>query len=436
MRNEILIQKFGPVKDAKIDLNNHYQVLIGPQAAGKSTVCKIVYFCQKIRDYTLEFLMDEKQFHDHHPNEFFNQYLKHLTGKFMGCFGTTKHMEQFTIRYFFGDSVIKIFLNDDGFVRFVFSARLKEQICEAIKEAADMHINRLGSGELQSLMGSIEAIAVMRSHLKGMLNDLFHNDAEMIYIPAGRSLLATMADMLSDVPVQRMDLTMQEFIGLINETKRKFGDKMPEMVERYTKTVTGQINNMAVGQAYDLVHKILRADYISETDGEKIYFDEFHWVKLMYSSSGQQEALWILLLAFAIILEGRRAFVVMEEPEAHLFPEAQKDIVNLITLMVNASGSSVIVTTHSPYILAAMNIALYSEKVEGANGGGKAIVPKKMRIPYSTFNAFKLEPLHGGVTLESLMDDETHMIDISYIDGISTIANEELDALIELELGK
>ena len=29
-----------------------------PQASGKSTVCKVVYFCQKIRDYTLDFLME------------------------------------------------------------------------------------------------------------------------------------------------------------------------------------------------------------------------------------------------------------------------------------------------------------------------------------------------------------------------------------------
>ena len=75
------------------------------------------------------------------------------------------------------------------------------------------------------------------------------------------------------------------------------------------------------------------ADYTNESDGEKVYFDKKHWVKLMYSSSGQQEVLWILMLTFVIMLENKRSFVIIEEPEAHLFPIAQKNVISLISLM-------------------------------------------------------------------------------------------------------
>ena len=40
--NKIEIRNFGPVKMAEIDLNKHNQVFIGPQASGKSTICKVV----------------------------------------------------------------------------------------------------------------------------------------------------------------------------------------------------------------------------------------------------------------------------------------------------------------------------------------------------------------------------------------------------------
>ena len=147
-----------------------------------------------------------------------------------------------------------------------------------------------------------------------------------------------MSEQLQDVSVDEMDLTMQEFIRLIRTTRSKFGSKIPEMVKVYTKTVKGQINNNALDHAYRLIKRILKADYTSESDGEKIYFDDSHWVKLMYGSSGQQEALWILMLAFSIILEKRDAYFIIEEPEAHLFPIAQKDMVSLISLMSNEIG--------------------------------------------------------------------------------------------------
>lgn len=147
--------------------------------------------------------------------------------------------------------------------------------------------------EVSSIMDNIKALAVMKKHLKENLVSIFENENEIIYIPAGRSLLATMSEQLQDVSVDEMDLTMQEFILLIRATRNKFGAKIPEMVKDYTKTVKGQVNNTALQQAYELIRKILKADYINENDGEKIYFDQYHWVKLMYGSSGQQEALCI-----------------------------------------------------------------------------------------------------------------------------------------------
>ena len=424
MNHKILIRNFGPIKDAEIHLNNNFQILIGSQASGKSTLCKIVYFCQKIRDYTLEFLMNSEQFTKNHKNEYFNNYLKYMTKQFIGCFGTTKHMQKFRITYLFDEKKIEICLNNDGYVRFSFNDILKMEIYSLIEEASDMFLNRLNN-EVASIMDNITAIGVMKRHLTEVLFSIFKNEAEIIYIPAGRSLLATMSEQLHDISVSEMDLTMQEFVKLIRATKSQFGTKIPEMVQNYTKTVKGQINNSAVTHAYELIKKILKADYVNDSDGEKIYFDEHHWVKLMYGSSGQQEALWILMLTLIIILENRRAFVVIEEPEAHLFPIAQKDMISLIALMVNATDSQVIITTHSPYILTSSNILFYSEKVENNyRGEEKPVIPRSIRLSYHKFAAYKVE--NAADSLTSLMDENSHMISTDYIDKVSEITNNEL----------
>lgn len=434
--NEIHIINFGPVRKEVINIDKRMQILIGMQASGKSTVCKVIYFCQKIRDYTLDFLMDANQFTDNHRSEYFNNYMKYLTRQFMGCFGKTTHMQKFKIVYYFGVNKIEITLNKDGYIRFAFGDVLKNKIYSLLLESAEMFINELNSSKISSIIDNITALAMLKQQLQNRLCVLFENDADIIYIPAGRSLLATMSEKLHEFSMSDMDLTMQEFINLIRNTKSKFGTKIPDIVKNYTRTVKGQISNGSLELAYEIIRNIFKADYTSESDGEKIYFDERHWVKLMYGSSGQQEALWILMLSFIIILEKKKSFVIVEEPEAHLFPIAQKKVVDLIALMVNTTGSKAIITTHSPYILTSLNILLYSDKVEKSLKG-KAVIPKSLRIPFDTFAAYKLENLADTrESMENLLDEESHMIRTDYIDEVSSISNAELECLLDRGLGE
>ncbi len=74
----------------------------------------------------------------------------------------------------------------------------------------------------KGLLDNITAVGVMKRHLNERLFLVFENDDEIIYIPAGRSLLATMSEQLQDVSTDEMDLTMQEFIKLIKITKNKY----------------------------------------------------------------------------------------------------------------------------------------------------------------------------------------------------------------------
>ncbi|MCD8082585.1 MAG: ATP-binding protein [Clostridiales bacterium] len=435
--NRIDIKNFGPINEASVDLDKNIQVLIGTQASGKSTICKIVYFCQKIRDYTLDFLMNAEQFTQNHRNEYYVNYLKYLTRQFMGCFGTTIHMQKFSIVYQFGDKNISIRLNKDGYVRFTLSKDLRDKINVLICDAAAMY-SKTDQNSFDSIIDKLTAMVAMKGQLSKLLSETFGNSSEIIYIPAGRSLLATLSEQLQDFPISDMDLTMQEFIRQIRITKSKFGSRIPDIVRDYTKTVRGQINNHSVEQAYGLIQNILKADYMSENDGERIYYDERHWVKLMYASSGQQEALWILMLCFMTILEKKNSFFIIEEPEAHLFPVAQKDIVNLIALMVNTTGSKAIITTHSPYILTSFNILLYSGKVEGRQKTGDGVViHRDMRLFYDGFAAYKLENISRGIKrIESIMDEESHMIYTDYIDEVSNITNNELERLLDVGMNQ
>ncbi|MFM7370804.1 MAG: AAA family ATPase, partial [Sphaerospermopsis kisseleviana] len=82
-----------------------------------------------------------------------------------------------------------------------------------------------------------------------------------------------------------------------------------------------------------------------------------------FASSGQQEVVWILLLILVLILNQRNVFLVIEEPEAHLFPVAQKQMIDLIALLANQAANQIILTTHSPYILSSFNNLLYAHQL-------------------------------------------------------------------------
>ena len=64
-------------------------------------------------------------------------------------------------------------------------------------------------------------------------------------------------------------------------------------------------------------------------------------MKINFSSSGQQESVWILNLLFYYLAQNEPVLFIIEEPESHLFPESQKYITELISL-VNNSGHSML----------------------------------------------------------------------------------------------
>ena len=57
---------------------------------------------------------------------------------------------------------------------------------------------------------------------------------------------------------------------------------------------------------------------------ERLQVSEDRYVKINFASSGQKEAVWILNVVFYYLLNNKKTFFIIEEPESHLFPDAQK----------------------------------------------------------------------------------------------------------------
>lgn len=47
------IKNFGPIKDVKMEINN-IMIFIGPQASGKSTIAKNIFYFNSVKDFVYE----------------------------------------------------------------------------------------------------------------------------------------------------------------------------------------------------------------------------------------------------------------------------------------------------------------------------------------------------------------------------------------------
>lgn len=177
--------------------------------------------------------------------------------------------------------------------------------------------------------------------------------------------------------------------------------------------------------------RILKGEYRYIDGEERLQLSPDQYVKINFSSSGQQEVVWILNVIFYYLLNNKKTYFIIEEPESHLFPNAQKLIAEFISLAKNDGKNQVFITTHSPYLLGALNNLLYADKISGLVDPSELdqIISSDKRIRFSTISAYFID--RGQVM--SCTDDEFGSIENQVIDGASQDINDDYDKMVLLK---
>ncbi|MBN6187960.1 AAA family ATPase [Aneurinibacillus sp. BA2021] len=433
--HKIQIKNFGPI-DYFEESISELTILIGPQASGKSTISKLIFFFRSIRDDLLKYLLSDAELRD--P---LFEFPKLLRKKFVGYFGTTKHMNRFEINYEYGEKKsVQLYLVD-GYVKVKFSNELKNGIRSIFQEVKKVKVEtKHHQSSLATSWDITSWIAQQRTiseKTKNIIDTLFEDSKTAIFIPAGRSLLSTLSDQLQEIVPQSLDFLMKDFIERINLLKRNFSNSFEDIVKDRKKYSTEKIDFTVISLAIETINKIMKGKYFFSSEGEKIFFNDKEYVKLMYASSGQQEVVWILLLIFTVILERLEVFIVIEEPEAHLYPSAQVDMVALLAILLNSTNNNIVITTHSPYILSSFNIFLYAGKVGNLlEKKNEKKIDKRLWINKEKIRAFSVNRVDNGFKYANIMDEELELIKAEAIDEASQQINELYDYLIDVELSE
>ena len=393
---KIFIKNTGAIKECEFEIRP-INIFIGPQATGKSTIAKLI-FCFKsfYKDLLTAFELEEE------VKVLFQEKIEESIGLYLN--------DKSEVVYFFSKEIWIQVIYKGGRIKIVFSEALDKKISEVL----DLKKTLLKE---EGLLERSIVDEKIRRELSQKLSEIFQKELP-IFVPAGRLIYAFFSEPRGAIErlnsIFSLEPMMIDF-GWKRESMKKFLQGFQEK-DNFMKI----IEKVLKAKIYVKKNKI-----VLKLNGKEI--------PIKFASSGQQELLWVFLTIIYLILTKKTSFVVIEEPEAHLFPATQKELVALFALLHNLTGTELFITTHSPYILTSFNNLIYAYSVASKSGKKEKVskvIDEKFWLNPDEVNAFYVD--EGKI--ENIMDDELKVIKAEVIDEISKEINREFEALLDIEM--
>lgn len=434
---KLVINKLGPIERCELTCS-HFMTFTGFQASGKSTIAKAIYYFRTIKEDIIELAREqalstvpvggpEDGLTAGRKPELGKVLENHLREKFLRTFGSVSGMsrEMYMEYYFTETCFLKISLKSK--VKYVVPGNVYITFSDGLRHFLKKKDNCLAATPL-----GIDEDKLRK--FKTELYQVFDDDCPVVYIPAGRSMITLLSQQfnyiyatMDDMQKRSLDSCTKDYLERILRLKPEFSEGLQGLASYAAGKAA--LPQEVLMQALELINKILRGRYRYSNGEEQIGLDNGKYIRINFSSSGQQESVWILNLLFYYLLQQKPILFIIEEPESHLFPESQKYMTELIAL-VNNCNHPVVLTTHSPYVLGTLNNLLYVHDI-GVQHGRKAdeIIPKSLWLDFKRFDSWFVK----SGTIENCMDSEVHMIQNEKIDEISKVINNDFDRLLEIQ---
>ena len=418
----IKIENFSCVAHADIELAP-ITVLIGPQASGKSVISKMIYFMSEI--FSDQFRALEEGFT-------LTEFQSEVGESFKEWFPETAWgSSAFRVELSSGDFYIRILRRVYGrrtadSVRVVFSKNLRSFYRETAA-IIEKYSQEKGS-DAARFDHVYRAAREAEARFGGKLYpDYYRNQ---IFIPAGRAFFSSIGKAIA----------AWEQLGALDPVTARFG--------RLYAAVRGQGPRRFIRRSdrhvldAELVASLLGGEIKSEKNKEFVLSRDGRKLPFSILSSGQQEVL--PLISVMNYWLGRvppvpnigREMVYIEEPEAHLFPTSQSQLMKGLCAALDANRKSIdlFVTTHSPYVLATINNLMKAgglvEKKPDLKKTVQEIISEKYWLKPSDVSAYAL--IEGRAI--DIVDREEGLISPDYLDHISEDIAQDFSALMEIEM--
>ena len=432
----IEIKNFGPIKHVKLDLKD-INVFIGTTASGKSTVAKLVAIFRSVEfiseanedvvikmfsDYNIDFTVSN------------NTYIKYEVDGFFWELKERKLSTDFPFGYIVEvvNSTLKMFdevVGSESITKELRSIKLYTAVVASLMIEQEI-VPKNRNAQTEDIYQLIEALAVKRNELVHnisadtksvekdiaiILSDLSNkiSISEPLYIPAERNLLSMVGESVFGLLSNNVSIAaaVKEF-GAEFEAARK------------------QLKQLKVG--------FLSAEYKYADNNNILTLENGTEIKLEQASSGFQSIIPLLLVIEAETNKKSvfGKYFIIEEPELNLYPTVQKDLLEFVVERINKRQDKLIITTHSPYILTALDNLIQADNVVRQNSNAKEevkkLVPSERWVNFDRVACYYFE----NGTCRSTLDEEQRSIGPSNIDDVSDAIGSIYDQLLAMKYDK
>ncbi len=402
----IKIENLGPIVDSSTISISPITLLMGPQSAGKSTFMKVLCFCRwvekkimvstddLVKQYTHygRFIKELKQFH-------------RLNDDFFSKNTRIYYDSQMLSISYEGEKNPKI-SKKRGFQSERYNTKLSYIPAERNLVAAIKNVDRAyRTSERDALFNLIYEWDEARSHytkdnpyplsVTGGFRYFDKNGEDTFLMENGKSFPAFFASS-----------GLQSVMPL-------------EVMSKYFLSLVGTLSEFSKYELSSFVMEVLNGEGKEEND--RFFADEKS----------------IETLRRRLVYQSTQLYI--EEPEQNLYPESQRLLLlSLIKALKQAQSagshtSSIVFTTHSPYILSVINVLFRAASVdENKKTLLYEIIPKDLILSRDSYSAYYLD----NGRLISVLDAEVPMFSGNELDGVSDWVENTIGRLNDLEYGE
>ncbi|MBY5974213.1 ATP-binding protein [Ferrimonas balearica] len=384
------IDKFLGIQDVDLEVSG-VTIVIGEQATGKSIIARLIYF---FNEYFAGF--DEISLS---KSEHKSSYDKRKKAEFSSIFPPYSwEAAQFSITYENESHWVELTsAANSSAINLKTSPSVAAYFRDLKKEysrfAEDTHGQALAPSRL---------LREFRNH---QIEKGAKRYESALFVPAARSFYATIRDEI---------FSLLALDNKIDQIILQFGEFYETAKFRNEFERSRRKRNTSIIEADNYFSHIVKGKLFKEDGRDWLQMDRGGKIEMSRASSGQQEATPLLMAIAQFPSPGRT--LIIEEPEAHLFPTAQVKVLEFILKQARETGATILFTTHSPYMLSAMNVYLTRDEAGLEDG-----------FPVSKVHAFSI----SDGTAESIVDRESGLISADYIDSVSEVISEEYDKAME-----